>query len=97
VRLWLPVPHDLVHAVHAVKAETAQCTAHGPTEQSATSLSAGQAAPPNCGAVCVRVRDVVPPPHDFVHVEYVPHAPMMQSTGHACVLQARVSARYGHT
>ena len=57
----------------------------------------GQAAPPNCGAVCVRVRDCVPPPHDFVHVEYVPHVPILQSTGHACVLQSEASVVTGHS
>jgi hypothetical protein len=97
VRLWLPVPHDLVHAVHAVKAETAQCTAHGPTEQSTISAGSGQTAPPFWGSVSERERDRTPPPHDFVHAEYESHVPTTQSTGHANVLQSTISVLTGHS
>ena len=37
-----------------------------------------------------------PVPHDLVQVDQAPHDAMPQSTGHAWVLQARVSAECGH-
>ena len=45
----------------------------------------------------MRVRNMVPLPHDWVHVDQAPYAGKMQSTGHAWLLQLRVSSRYGHT
>ena len=41
-----PVPHDLVHAVHALKADVSQWTGHGPCVHACVSALCGQAAPP---------------------------------------------------
>ena len=60
------------------------------------STVAGHAAPPFDGCACLRVRVCVPAPHDLVHVLQAPYVPTTQSTGHACSLQARVSAECGH-
>lgn len=38
-----------------------------------------------------RLRFEVPPPQDREQLRKLPHDPHMQSTGHVCVLQARVS------
>jgi hypothetical protein len=45
--------------------------------------------------VSERERDCVPPPHVTVQLEYVPHVPMTQSTGHAAVLQSLTSSVTG--
>ena len=42
-RLCDPVPHDLVHGVYAVKADTKQCDGHGPCEHAVTFTSSGHA------------------------------------------------------
>ena len=45
----------------------------------------------------MRLRDCEPAPHDLVHVDQPPlKATNTQSTGHAWLLQARVSAECGH-
>ena len=92
-----PVPHDLVQVDQAPNADTAQCTGHGPWLHRCVSAVLGHAAPPLDGCVCVRVRRCVPAPHDLVHWLHAPYVPSTQSTGHACWLQARVSAECGHT
>ena len=97
VRRCVPVPQDLVHVVQAPKADTAQCTGHGPWLHACVSAVCGHALPPLRGAVCVRVRCCEPAPHDVVHVDHAPNAPSTQSTAHACSLHARVSSKYGHT
>ena len=69
-----------------------QCELH-----TRVSALCGHAAPPNVGSVVPRVRVCEPPPHDLVHVLHAPNeASTTQSTAHACALQVRCSARYGH-
>ena len=48
------------------------------------------------GSVCARLRFCEPVPHDLVQVDQAAHAAPTQSSTHACVLQARVSAECGH-
>ena len=91
-----PVPHDLVHVVHALKLATWQLTGHACALQLRVSAVCGHAAPPKLGCVCVRERDCAPVPHDLVHVVHAPNAPCWQSAAQACVLHARVSAECGH-
>ena len=38
-----------------------------------------------------------PPPHDLVHADQAFQPLVTQFFGQLCVLQLRVSARYGHT
>jgi hypothetical protein len=96
-RLWLPVPHDLVHVVHAPNAGTTQSMGHMCELHMRVSALCGQAAPPTSGCVCERERLWLPVPHDLVQVVQAPKLPGTQSSGHAWALQLRVSARYGHT
>jgi hypothetical protein len=56
------------------------------------SAECGQATPPLVGSTVARVRCCEPPLHDLLQVDQAPKAGTTQSTGHACVLQARVSA-----
>jgi hypothetical protein len=46
--------------------------------------------------VTVRLRDCEPPvPHDLLHVDQELNADTAQCSAHACLLQPRVSSRYG--
>ena len=92
-----PLPHDLVHVVHALKLATWQLTGHACALQRRVSAACGHALPPYLGCVCVRERDCAPVPQDLVHDVHAPNAPCWQSAAQACVLQSRVSARYGQT
>jgi hypothetical protein len=96
LRLCEPVPHDLVHTVQAENAEVVQCTGQGPWLHVFVSRECGHAAPPNLGSTVVRLRDVKPAAHDVVQVDQLEKLPTAQLTGHACTLQARVSAECGH-
>ena len=44
----------------------------------------------------MRLRDWKPAAHDVVHVDQLEKLPTTQFNGHACALQARVSAECGH-
>jgi len=61
-----PVPHDLVHAVQAEKAEVSQWIGHGPPPHDLVSAECGHAAPPYLGGVRARLRCWKPPPHDLL-------------------------------
>jgi len=91
----VPVPHDLVHGVQALKARTVQWIGHGPWLQACVSALCGQAAPPLRGCTTMRERRCEPRPHDFVHVLQAPKLPTLQSTAQVCLLQSRVSALCG--
>ena len=96
-RLWTPEPHDLVHADHALNSDTTQCPAQSCVLQSRVSSRYGHALPPNCAAVVtLRDLDCDPVPHDLVHVVHAVKLDTTQCTGQLCVLQGRVSLRYGH-
>ena len=84
-----------MQAVQAPNADTAQCTGHGPWSQAWVSAVCGHAAPPKRGATLARLRFCEPAPHDLVQVDHGPNASGLQLTGHACVLQLRVSAVCG--
>ena len=73
-----PVPHDRVHVLQAPKADTAQCTGHGPWLHACVSAVCGHAAPPFSGSVCVRLRCREPAPHDVVQVDQPPNVPRRQ-------------------
>jgi hypothetical protein len=99
LRDWVPVPHDLVQPVQALKAEVVQWIGHGPCVQARVSALCGQAAPPNCGATLVRERLWTPAAHVVLQALQVlkPRPPpTWQSIGQAAALQARVSAVCGH-
>jgi hypothetical protein len=96
-RLWLPLPHDTVHVLQAENDSMTQSVAHSNSLQF-WSWNVGPAAlPPFSGVEADRVRLCVPPPHETEHVTQAPQAVWTASEAHACVLQSRVSARYGHT
>jgi hypothetical protein len=97
VRVWWPIPHEVVHVVYALHCPTMQSTGHSCALQARFSAECGHAAPPNLGATFVRLRFCEPTPHDLVHVDQAPNEPTAQSVAHAASLQVRVSARYGHT
>jgi hypothetical protein len=89
-----------VHVLHCddENASYLQSTAQPCVLQSCVSMSCGHALPPSVGSVCTRERLWLPPSHDTVHVLHAVHVmSITQSAAHGCVLQSRVSARYGHT
>ena len=91
-----PVPHDFVQAVQAPNALVWQWIGHGPWLHVRVSAECGQAVPPLDGATMVRVRLCEPLPHDLEQTDQTGgNWPMSQLTGHAAVLQARVSAECG--
>jgi hypothetical protein len=77
-----------------------QSSGHACVLHSSVSSVCGQASPPKKGPACSRVRDWEPPLHDLVQADQslslAAQSVMMQSSGHAWTLQARVSSRYGH-
>ena len=92
-----PVPHEVVHVDHALKLDTTQCLTHGCALHANVSAVCGHGLPPKLlGCVTLRVRVLTPPPHDLEHVVLTPKLLTAQSTGQAWVLQARVSALWGH-
>jgi hypothetical protein len=91
-----PVPHDLVQVDQTPNADVAQWIGHGPLLHVRVSSACGHALPPFVGGVLVRLRDWMPLPHDFVQVNQDSHVPTSQLTGHAWLLQSRVSAACGH-
>ena len=95
LRLCVPVPHDLVHVDHALKADVAQWTGQGPWLHGCVSAVCGQALPPCRGAVLTRLRDWKPAAHDVEHVDQALNETSTQSTGQLWALQARVSAECG--
>ena len=74
----------------------AQCTGHAWLLQVRVSAECGQATPPALGWTLARVRFCEPAPHDLVQLDHAVQVAMLQSAGHACVLQARVSVECGH-
>jgi hypothetical protein len=100
VRVWLcdPPPHVTEHGPKAPQLDTTQLTGHGLLLHVATSVVAGQLAPPNCpGVMMVRDRDCDPPPHVVLQLSHVPQLDTTQSTGQFWVLQAAVSLRAPHS
>jgi hypothetical protein len=85
-----PVPHDLVHVVHALNALTVQWIGQG-VPQVWASWRCGQCLPPFSGCRSERLRVCTPTPHETVHVVHGFQLPMMQSMAHVLVLHARVS------
>jgi hypothetical protein len=70
---WLPLPHVLVHVLHAVHASVKQSVAHACVLQSCVSDTCGHALPPLFWSVCTRERLWLPPSHDLVHVLHADH------------------------
>ena len=88
-----PLPHDLVQAVQAAKAEVAQWTGHGPWLQALGLERVRADTPPNLAATLTRVRVLEPAAHEVVQVDQVSEAPTTQSTGHMMLLQVSTSWR----
>lgn len=96
VREWKPAPQEVVQVDQAPKTPGVQSTGHAKELHERISPECGQALPPNAGATKVRLRCCDPVPHDFVQVDQAVQDSTVQSTAHAWVLQARVSAECGH-
>jgi len=97
VRLCVPVPQDFVHVVKAVQLPMTHSVGHGFSLQLRVSSRYGQAYPPCwCAATWLRDRLCVPVSQLAVHVVQAEKDDTEQCTGQACVLQLRVSFRYGH-
>jgi len=92
----VPVPHDLVHGVQALKARTVQWIGHGPWLHGRVSAVCGQRAPPLSGCTFVRERRWKPLPHDLEHVDQAPKLPILQSVGQTCMLHVWPSLWCGH-
>jgi hypothetical protein len=96
VRTDEPVPHDLLQGSQLPQLPIVQSTAHSWLLQSLSTRVDPQALPPDVGGVFVRERVCVPVPQEAVHEVHADHMSSVQSVAHGCVLQSRVSARYGH-
>jgi hypothetical protein len=96
LRFCEPLLQEAVQVDQAPKEPSTQSTAHGAALQVRVSAECGHALPPNVGSTVARLRFCEPVPHDLVQVDQAAHAAPTQSTAHACVLQARVSAECGH-
>ena len=95
-RVFVPLPHDLVHAVHELYAVTSQCTGQAPLLQDCVSVDAPQAAPPESGGVTIeRERVCVPAAHVVEHALHAEKADCTQSTGHEWSLHDCTSAKLG--
>jgi hypothetical protein len=93
-----PLPHDLLHADHALNDDTAQCSAHACSLQVRASRRFGHSTPPKLTSVTgLRERSCEPLPHEAVHVDQALYSDTTQSSGQLLELQPRVSSRYGHT
>lgn len=97
VRFCEPVPHDLVHVLQLPKGANLQPRGHWCELHERVSALCEHAAPPKRGARLMRERLCKPRPHDLVHVLQPRKGPSLQPRGHWCVLQERVSSRYGQT
>lgn len=98
VRVRVPSPHVLEHALHNEKAEVMQFTGQELSLHDCSSDKLGQIAPLCKGwFVTDRVRVCSPPPHDIVQVLHCEKALTSQSTGHGPRLHIVVSARCGHS
>jgi hypothetical protein len=92
-----PVPHEAVHVVQTLKAVTSQSVGQACVLHASVSSKCGHASPPFCTAVeTLRERDCEPVPHEAVHVVQALKSLTTQSFGHAWLLHARCSCRYGH-
>src|SRR3954465_5542581 len=86
LRVWVPPPHVAEQVDQSLQALTAQSTGigHAWVLHAWLSISAGQAMPPfAAGAVPVRLRDWVPPPHVAEQADQSLQALTMQSAGTA--------------
>jgi hypothetical protein len=91
-----PLSHDFVQVDHALQLPfKTQSAGHAAELQLRASFSCGHASPPFAGAVLSRLRDCEPVPHDLVQTDQALKMPTTQLTGHACVLQSRLSREVG--
>ena len=97
LRIWVPEPHDLVHALQPEYSETTQSTAHAAELHVFTSLRCGQVYPP-CIACLIteRERIVMPVPHDLVQVVNAEKLETRQCVGQCSPLQTCVCDAGGH-
>jgi hypothetical protein len=100
VRVCIPPPQVLLHALNSLQSLTWQFTgiAHGWVLHARVSRRTGQAIPPFIGCcVTVRVRVCIPPPQVLLHALNSLQSLTWQSTGiaHGWVLHARVSLSGG--
>lgn len=95
-RVLEPMPHALLHALHAFQLDTVQSTGQPMSVQERVA-SGWQCPPCRAGLVIGRVRFCVPAPHDFEHELHPPQLPTSHGTPHGCSLQPRDSVSSGHT
>lgn len=82
VRFMKPPPQSASQALHLVKPETPQWIGQSCTVQAAVSVKLGHSLPPWAAILeIVRLRSLVPGPHDFEHVSQAPHAETWQCCG----------------
>lgn len=75
---------------------SSQCTGHGTSEHATDSVRLGQPAPaPIVSWRTVRVRPIVPVPHEAVHADHSLQADTTQSTAHGWLLQLSASSNGG--
>jgi hypothetical protein len=92
VRDCEPPPHVCEQAPQEDHVDWTQWIGHATSLQEAVSESAAQPTPPfDTGVTTVRLRDMVPSPHDTVHDDHCCQLETTQSTGHASVLHDTVS------
>lgn len=95
-RLCAPVPHVLVHEVHADQADVAQCTGHEPRLHCSVSTSGPHAGPPCAASVMtLRARVCVPAAHVALQSLHGEKAEATQGTAQGAVLHVFVDERPG--
>lgn len=92
VLVFFPGPHETEHFPYAVQALITPSIAHFLFSHGCDSerAFAGQACPPNRGAVQVRVRDRRPGPHGVEHLPNAVQEEITPSTGQGVLTQATV-------
>lgn len=92
VCVFTPAPHETEHALRPLQV-VSQSTGHEKELQLRSWLMCPHALPEFPGAVwTLRKRRWTPVPHERLHWPQLPQLASLQSTGHACVLQGRLSS-----
>jgi hypothetical protein len=95
VRDWKPPPQVFAQAPNALQPLTTQFTGHWCTLHCWVSNVGTQLPPYRAWPIKKRVRNCVPVAHSLLHSLQGDHGEVVQSTGHACVLQAADCTRLG--
>jgi hypothetical protein len=95
LRTFVPPPHEWVQPDQVENSETSQWVGQLPRLQCFVSDVEPAGLPPHDSSLKVRVRDILPLPHDLVQELSLPQEPGCASTGQQYSLQLRTSLECG--